>query len=196
MPSLCRSLSSAAVLCLLLAGCSKRPVARKDLRDAPDFALKDANGRTVHLSDYKGKVVLLDFWATWCGPCQIEIPWFIDFEQQYKNKGFAVLGVSMDEGGWDAVKPFVEREKMNYRVLMADDEVTQKYTAELQKKGGLDSLPTTLLIDRSGKIAAVHVGIEKSKNELRDEINQLLEGESAANGRAMSPGPALITSPK
>ncbi len=189
MPSLCRSLSSAAVICVFLAGCSRHPTLHKDRKEAPDFALKDVNGKTVHLSDYKGKVVLLDFWATWCGPCKIEIPWFIDFEQEYKNKGFAVVGVSMDEGGWDAVKPFIQQEKMNYRVLLGDEDVGQKY-------GGLDSLPTTLLIDRSGKIAAVHVGVEKGKNELRDEISYLLEGESAANRRALSPGPALITSAK
>ena len=74
---------------------------------AADFSLKDENGATVKLSDYRGKVVLLNYWATWCGPCQIEIPWFMDFEQKYKSQGFAVLGVSMDEDGWTAIKPFV-----------------------------------------------------------------------------------------
>ncbi len=72
-------------------------------KPAADFSLKDENGATVRLADYKGKVVLLNFWATWCGPCGVEIPWFVEFEQTYKSKGFAVLGVSMDEDGWSAV---------------------------------------------------------------------------------------------
>jgi peroxiredoxin len=71
----------------------------KDRRTAPDFALKDADGRTVRLSDYRGKVVLLDFWATWCDPCRYEIPWFMDMERKRKDRGFAVLGVSMDDDG-------------------------------------------------------------------------------------------------
>ncbi|MGA2597854.1 MAG: TlpA disulfide reductase family protein [Bryobacteraceae bacterium] len=149
-------------------------------KPAPDFALKDRDGATVHLSDYKGKVVMLDFWATWCGPCKIEIPWFMEFEQQYKDKGFAVLGVSMDEGGWDDVKPYIEERKINYRILLGDDKVDHEY-------GGIDSLPTTFLIDRSGKIAAVHVGIEKGKNELRDEIDQLLAAKDVTNARAGDP---------
>ena len=172
------SLFSAVILCILLAGCSRAPTTAKaadvkaesDRKAAPDFALKDSSGATVHLSDYKGKVVLLDFWATWCGPCKIEIPWFMEFEQQYKDRGFAVLGVSMDEGGWDDVKPYIEERKINYRILMGTDAVGQSY-------GGVDSLPTTFLIDRSGRIAAVHVGIEKGKNEIRDEIDHLLPGD-------------------
>ena len=192
----CRGLLSAAVLCLFMAGCSRSPsTARaagagspapesKDRKNAPDFALKDMNGATVHLSDYKGKVILLDFWATWCGPCKIEIPWFMEFEQQLKNRGFAVLGVSMDEGGWEDVKPYIEERKINYRILMGDDKVEQSY-------GGIDSLPTTFLIDRSGKIAAVHVGIEKGENEIRDEIESLL-GSSQQVSRVFFTAPAHL----
>ena len=73
----------------------------------PDFALKDSTGQTVQLSDYHGKVVLLNFWATWCAPCKIEIPWFMEFQREYKDRNFAVLGVSMDEDGWDAVRPYM-----------------------------------------------------------------------------------------
>src|SRR5579864_6880362 len=139
MQPLTRSLFAAVVVCAFLAGCSKAPktaAAASDRKVAPDFALKDASGNTVHLSDYKGKVVLLDFWATWCGPCKIEIPWFMEFEQQLKSRGFAVLGVSMDEGGWDEVKPYIQERKINYRILMGTDVVGQAY-------GGVDSLPTT-----------------------------------------------------
>jgi cytochrome c biogenesis protein CcmG/thiol:disulfide interchange protein DsbE len=113
----------------------------------------------VQLSDYKGKVVLLNFWATWCTPCRLEIPWFVEFERKYKDRGFAVLGVSMDEGGWDEVKPFLAEAKVNYRVLLGDDKIAQDYN-------GVESLPTSFIIDRDGGIASVHVGlVNKSRYE-------------------------------
>jgi peroxiredoxin len=144
---------------------------------APDFTLKDADGRSVKLSDYRGKVVLLDFWATWCGPCQAEIPWFMDLERRQKDKGFAVLGVSMDDDGWDAVKPFLSKLGVNYRVLMGTDEAAQRY-------GGIESLPTTFLIDREGRIAAVHVGLNNRK-DFDDGVAELLQAPApAAGGRA------------
>ena len=111
--------SHPAGVALVLAGSSincleaaTRLKPEKDRSLAPDFTLKDANGANVRLSDYRGKVVLLDFWATWCGPCQVEIPWFIEFEQSLKGKGFEVVGVSMDEDGWQVVKPYI-REAQN-----------------------------------------------------------------------------------
>jgi peroxiredoxin len=133
---------------------------------APDFELTDSNGRKVKLSDYKGKVVLLNFWATWCGPCKLEIPWFVDFEKRYKDQGFAVLGVSMDEDGWEAVKPYIEDKQVNYRVMVGTDAVGQLY-------GGVEALPTTFLIDREGKIAATHIGLVMKK-DYEDEIAELL----------------------
>ena len=153
---------------------------------APDFALKDVNGRTVHLSDYRGQVVLLDFWATWCGPCKLEIPWFMEFQRENQNKGFAVLGVSMDDEGWQAVKPFLTNMKVNYRVMIGDDKTAQAY-------GGIDALPTTFLIDRSGKIAAVHVGLV-NRRDFENGIKQLLETseENAAGHPAV---PALFVRP-
>jgi peroxiredoxin len=143
----------------------------KERKAAPEFELKDADGKTVRLSDYKGKVVLLDFWATWCGPCKIEIPWFIDFERKYKDKGFAVIGVSMDEEGWTVIKPFVADLAINYRVLQGSDATAQLY-------GGVDALPTTFLIDRDGKIAATHVGLA-GKDDFEDGIKKLVERPSA-----------------
>ncbi len=167
---------------LWLAGCAapsqasaenvKPPKSRKP---APEFSLKDAEGKTVKLADYKNKVVLLNFWATWCGPCKIEIPWFIEFENQYKDKGFAVLGVAMDEEGWEIVKPYIVQKKVNYRVVMGNDIVAQLY-------GGVDSLPTSFLLDREGRIASVHVGLV-SKSEYVSDITKLLEQPKAAGNR-------------
>jgi peroxiredoxin len=168
-------LGTALVFTLFVSACSKSAdrveaavKAGKDRKPAPDFTLKDANGKSVKLSDYRGKVVLLNFWATWCGPCKIEIPWFIEFEQTYKDKGFSVLGVSMDDDGWAAVKPYLENRKVNYRVLLGDDEVGNQY-------GGIESLPTTFLIDREGRIASQHIGLV-SKRDYAQEIQHLLEG--------------------
>jgi peroxiredoxin len=137
----------------------------KDRKPAPDFELKDANGKVVHLSDYKGKVVLLDFWATWCAPCAIEIPWFTDFQRTYKDRGFTVLGVAMDDGGWKDVKPFVAEKKINYQILLGDDNTAEKY--------GLEAYPATMVIDREGRIASVHIGLV-DKKEFSDAIQNLL----------------------
>ena len=145
----------------------------KDRRPAPDFTLKDAMGRPVKLSDYKGKVVLLNFWATWCGPCKIEIPWLVEFEQTFKDQGFAVLGVAMDEEGWEVVKPYIERAKINYRVLIGDDMTAQNY-------GGVDSLPTSFILDREGRIANTHIGLA-SKSTIQNDIKTLLGGPAVTS---------------
>jgi len=162
-----------------------RPAAvREDSKrkSAPNFALKDANGRLVHLADYQGKVVLLDFWATWCGPCVIEIPWFTEFQRKYKDRGFEVLGVSMDDDGWKAINPFVAMKKVNYRVLLGDDKTGDLY-------GGLEALPTTFVIDRYGRIASVHVGLA-SKKDFEDAIEQLLQAPAPGGGVNASGGGA------
>ena len=149
--------------------------ALKNRKPAPDFTLKDANGQTVKLSDYKGKVVLLNFWATWCGPCALEIPWFQQFQQEYRSKGFEVLGVSMDEDGWNAVKPYIAEHKINYRVVLGNDSVGELY-------GGVDSLPTTFIIDREGRFAfPPHVGLA-GKNEYLSEIQSLLGASGHGQG--------------
>lgn len=162
-----------AALCI--SGCkTEQPKSKANLKpgaerkSAPEFALKDVDGRTVSLAEYKGKVVLLNFWATWCGPCKVEIPWFIEFEQKYKDRGFAVLGVAMDEEGWDAVKPYLAQSKVNYRVILGNDRVASDY-------GGVESLPTSFVLDKEGRITSTHVGLV-SKSDYEDEITQLLEG--------------------
>lgn len=149
---------------VLLLGCGKTPQVRKT---APDFALKDMHGETVRLSDYRGKVVLLDFWATWCGPCKIEEPWFVEFEKMYKDRGFAVVGVSIDEEGWDVVKPYVEQKKINFRVLLQSGKMDTLYES-------IEAWPTTFLIDRAGKIVFTQTGVG-SKRKFEETIQQLLE---------------------
>lgn len=141
----------------------------KQRHEAPDFTLKDSDGKTVHLTDYRGKVVMLDFWATWCPPCKIEIPWLIDLERKNKDKGFEVLGVSMDDEGWEVVRPFMREVGMNYRVVIGNDTTAEMY-------GNVESLPETFLIDREGKIAAIHIGLA-SRRDFEDEVAQLLDSQ-------------------
>jgi thiol-disulfide isomerase/thioredoxin len=137
-----------------------------DRKAAENFSLADPNGAPVKLSDYKGKVVLLNFWATWCGPCKVEIPWFIEFEKTYKDRGLVTLSVSMDDDGWKAVKPFMAQKAINYPVMVGNDRVAELY-------GGIDSLPTTFLIDREGRIASRHLG-PVSKRDYEAEILKLI----------------------
>lgn len=188
---------TAAALALILSGCSQsapppsgqvafenaqKEIASEDeaslkpldtRKPAPTFELKDANGAKVTLADYKGKVVLLNFWATWCVPCKAEIPWFQEFDKNFKDKGFAVLGVSLDEEGWNTVKPYVEERKITYRMVIGSEEVSTLY-------GGIESLPTTFMIDKDGKIAAIHTGLV-SKATYQKQLESLLtEGFHAA----------------
>jgi peroxiredoxin len=116
---------------------------------APDFALKGLDGKTVKLSDFKGKVVILDFWATWCPPCKAEIPGFIDLYKTYKDKGLVVIGAALDEE--KKVRDFVKKYGVNYPVVLGDQETAQAY-------GGIRGIPTTFIIDRTGHIAGQHVG--------------------------------------
>jgi len=144
-------------------------------KPAPGFALPDSKGASIKLSDYKGKVVLLDFWATWCGGCKVEIPWFMEFADRYKDKGFAVIGVSMDEEGWTVVKPFVQTKKLNYPVILGTEEMAKQY-------GGVDALPQTFLIDRDGKIVSTHEGLV-DKAAIESEIQKLLQASSNKAGK-------------
>lgn len=124
-----------------------------DATPATDFTLKDVNNRDVRLSDFKGKVVLLDFWATWCGPCKIEIPWFLEFQKKYGKDGLQVIGISVDDT-LAKLKPYVADMKMTYPVLqgLGHDEVLDTY-------GPMVALPMTILISRDGKICGKHMGL-------------------------------------
>jgi cytochrome c biogenesis protein CcmG/thiol:disulfide interchange protein DsbE len=153
---------------LALGACS---CSRPPRKVAPNFALKDSDGRTVQLADYRGKVVLLNFWATWCDPCRIEIPWFTEFERRHKDRGFAVVGISMEY-------------RINYRVLMGNDAVARLYD-------GVEALPTTFLIDREGRIAAIHEGLV-SKSRYERDLNQLLDSPLGAAGTRGAGQPTLL----
>jgi peroxiredoxin len=165
-----------ALLAVCLASLAIVPgasTAANSRKAAPDFTLKDADGAPVKLSDYKGKVVLLNFWATWCHGCKLEIPWFMEFEKKYKGSGLEVIGVAMDDDGWKSVKPYAEEKKMNYTVVIGDEDLGKLY--------GLASMPMTVLIDREGGIAATYNGmVDREKCE--SEIRMLLQegGKGAA----------------
>jgi peroxiredoxin len=170
-----RAASAFFVASLLFASCGNLPpetstetvlAAGEQRQPAPDFSLKDVHSADVKLSEFKGKVVLLNFWATWCGPCKIEMPWFVEFQREYKDRGFSVIAVSMDEEGWDIVRPFTEELKLNFPVVVGDDRLADEY-------GGVSALPTTFIIDKEGRIAATHQGLV-SKGDYEDEIERLL----------------------
>jgi len=135
-------------------------------KKVPAWELKDVDGKTVKSSDFDGKVVMLDFWATWCPPCKAEIPGFIELQKQYGEKGLVVIGVSLDEQGPDVVKPFMKQFGVNYPVVMGDAKIVQDF-------GGIEGLPTTFVIDRTGNIVASHIGYT-SKEAFEKEITPLL----------------------
>lgn len=144
-------------------------------KTAPAFKLIDAQGNTIDLHAYRGKVVLLDFWATWCGGCKLEIPWYMAFDAKYKSQGLVVIGVAMDDGGWAKVRPFLAQLKdeetggntaMRYPIVLGSTSLSKAY--------GLTSMPMTLLIDREGKIAFSHTGVV-DKDDFERHIQQLLK---------------------
>jgi peroxiredoxin len=135
-------------------------------KTAPDFTLVDAQGKPITLSAFKGKVVLLDFWAVDCGGCKLEIPWYVEFDQKYRQQGLAVVGVTMYDEGWDIVKPFMAKQHMDYPVVLGNDQLAARYA--------LNEMPMTLLIDPSGNIALSHVGVV-NKNDFESHIRELLK---------------------
>jgi peroxiredoxin len=116
-----------------------------DSKAAPDWQLNDVEGKSVKLSDFKGKVVILDFWATWCPPCRAEIPGFVALQKKYADRGFTMIGVSLDQQGVSVVKPFMSKFAMNYPIVIGNQKVTDDY-------GGIRAIPTTFVIDQQGNI--------------------------------------------
>ncbi|MBI1740745.1 MAG: TlpA family protein disulfide reductase [Acidobacteriales bacterium] len=139
------------------------------LRPAPDFSLTDLSGAKLILSGYRGKVVLLDFWATWCDPCKTEIPHFIEMQNRYGRQGFQVIGISMDDDE-KLVREFQQQFKMNYPVAMGNADLAGQY-------GGILGLPITFVLDRQGRITARHIGATDA-SVFEAEIRKLLETPS------------------
>jgi cytochrome c biogenesis protein CcmG/thiol:disulfide interchange protein DsbE len=134
-----------------------------------NFTLTDANGKSFTLASQKGKVIILDFWATWCPPCKVEIPWFVEFQSKYGSRGFTVVGVSVDDSP-DALKKFAAEFKMNYPVLVGDGRDDIKGP---KAYGPMWGLPKTFVIGRDGKICKTHVGFSQ-KETLEHQIKSLL----------------------
>jgi peroxiredoxin len=136
------------------------------LASAPAWQLQDVDGKTIRSSDFKGKVVILDFWATWCGPCRMELQGFIELQKKYEKQGLTVIGVSVDQISPDEVKKFAQQSGVNYPVVLADAKATQDF-------GGIEAIPTTFVIDREGRIVKQHLGFTE-KEEFEKEIKPLL----------------------
>jgi len=134
-----------------------------DRKMAPDFDLTDSSGRRLQLSSFRGEVVLLNFWATQCSPCSQQMPWFTEFRQVNRQHGFEVLGISMDQGGWPAVTPYLDANRIDYPVVLGNDRVAASF-------GGLTTIPLTLIIDRAGRVAAIHAGLCR-KDEYQSDLN-------------------------
>ena len=131
-----------------------QPAAQR--KPAPEFTLPDSTGKMMTLKDYRGKVVLLDFWATWCHGCKLEIPWFAEFSRKYGDKGVAVVGVSLDSDGWKVVAPFIKSAQVPYQIILGNDVISRAY--------GIENMPDTFLIDREGRVAAVYKGMVDKQN--------------------------------
>lgn len=133
---------------------------------APQWELKNVDGKPIRLSDFKNKIVILNFWATWCPPCRREIPALVGLQKQYQDKGLVVVGVALDEGGAAVVKPFVKKVGITYPIVIGDDKTTAAY-------GGIGIVPTTFIIDKTGKIASQLQG-GADRTEFEAKVKPLL----------------------
>ena len=153
------------IVLFICAKTEKTSIFGNNSSKAPDFAVKDLKGREISLSNYSGKVVFLNFWATWCGPCKAEIPDFIEAYKQYKDKGMEIIGISVDRRNLNSVLKFVEKYKINYPVVMSTDKIQKDYEPG-------PYIPTTIIIDQEGKIRYKHIGY-MSKEALNDYFLKL-----------------------
>jgi thiol-disulfide isomerase/thioredoxin len=150
---------------------------------APDFALESLTGETVRLSDFRGKVVALEFWATWCGPCKIITPWLVDLQNQYGPQGFAIIGIALDDDATKAeIAEFTDSMRVNYTTLIGNEKVAQSY-------GGIPAMPVTFFIGRDGKLVESVIGL-KSKHEIEDSIRKALDGPTDASEAGAASGPS------
>jgi thiol-disulfide isomerase/thioredoxin len=144
---------------------------------APDFSLESLDGKTMRLSDFRGKAVLLNFWATWCGPCKIEMPWFVELQNQYAAQGFQIVGVAMDDASKEDIGKFAKDMGVNYPILIGKESVGDQY-------GGVPALPESFLIGRDGKIVDKIIGL-RGKAEIEDAIKKAIDTKPATNQAAL-----------
>jgi peroxiredoxin len=152
---------------------------------APDFELASLDGRKVKLSDFRGKAVVLNFWATWCAPCKVEMPWFVDLQKEYGSDGLTILGVAMDDSEPQKIAQFASEMGVNYPVLLGTNNVSEAY-------GDVEYLPTTFYINRQGKIVGKVAGLI-GKAEIEDDARKALDsdaGKAAVN--SFTPGPVSL----
>lgn len=142
-----------------------RKSSQQQFKEAPDFTLKTMKGDSFTLSNHKGKVVVLNFWATWCGPCRKEIPDFITLQKEMKDDGVLFVGVSLDEEGWDKVRPYANDMGINYPIMVDDGNVSRKY-------GPIRAIPTTLIINKKGQVEYVAPGM-LTKEKLKPILTKL-----------------------
>jgi peroxiredoxin len=143
---------------------------------APDFSLESLDGKNMRLSDFRGKAVLLNFWATWCSPCKIEMPWFVDLQKQYGPKGLQIVGVAMDEASKEDIAKFAKDMGVNYPVLLGKEAIGDQY-------GGVPALPESFFIGRDGKIVDKIIGL-KGKGEIEEAIQKALNTQPASSQAA------------
>ena len=160
-----RFLAVSVVIIAVSAGCTRQQNEPRGSVAAPDFTLQDLSGKNRNLSDYKGRVVLLDFWATWCPPCRAAIPGIERLHKTYSDKGLTVLAISMDDGGWDTVKSFMNEYGITYPVLKATEDVVDKYMVR--------SIPTLILVDKQGNLHKQFMGFA-TEDVLEREIKAIL----------------------
>jgi peroxiredoxin len=149
---------------------------------APDFSLESLDGKNIRLSDLRGKAVLLNFWATWCSPCKIEMPWFVELQNQYGAQGLQIVGVAMDDASKEDIAKFAKDMGVNYPILMGKESVGDQY-------GGVPALPETFFIGRDGKMVDKIIGL-KGKGEIEDAIKKALNTQPANSQAAAVPTPA------
>ena len=150
---------------------------------APDFTLESLDGKNMRLSDLRGKAVLLNFWATWCGPCKIETPWLVELQNQYGSQGLQVIGVAMDDSGKEDIAKFAKDMGVNYPVLLGKEAVGDAY-------GGVPALPESFFIGRDGKIVDKIIGL-KGRAEIEDSIKKALDTQAGNSQAEATDGSAL-----
>ena len=154
-----KSLVSVLLLAVAMIALSP-PALHAGVKPAPNFVLKTSSGQTVELKKLVGKVVVVNFWATWCGPCRMEIPGMLEVYKKYKGKGLEIIGVSLDQKGWSVVTPYVEKTKIDYPIVLGTEQVVSDY-------GNFEAIPTTFVVDKKGNIVVEHTGsVSKDAFEL------------------------------